>query len=260
MQKFTAWQEVIKNNTITPLQLFRRFCLLGKASWESVPFIWYITDTQKKKQKKKITAKFIFQISIHQNIIIATSLAKPSYETSIVRCVPEVAKDREIHNLFWKPSGSLIAFLFRTNKKLGTIVIHNIQQLHNYFLFIWTMVLCLDNEFNRISKLYDSMESLQALTVHHWIKPALRYFKPNFLSTTVICFRLTPANSSYLSFIFLGHFNMLGLDLLLFKDTSLQWRFLYFFVLLTLFLLLSWLLAFMLFTFLTIQTIVSFSL
>ena len=160
MQKFTAWQEVIKNNTITPLQLFRRFCLLGKASWESVPLIWYITDSLSLSlSQKKITVKFIFQISIHQNIIIATSLAKPAYETSIVRCVPEVAKDREIHNLFWKPSGSLIAFLFRTNKKLD-IIIHNIQQLHNYFLFIWTMVLCLDNEFNRISKLYDSMESL----------------------------------------------------------------------------------------------------
>ena len=112
---------------------------------------------------------------------------------------------------------------------MGTIVIHNIQQLHNYFLFIWTMVLCLDNEFNRISKLYDSMESLQALTVHHWIKPALRYFKPNFLSTTVICFRLTPANNSDCLFIFLGPFNMLGLDLLLLKDTSLQLRFLHFF-------------------------------
>ena len=91
------------------------------------------------------------------------------------------------------------------------------------------MVLCLDNEFNRISKLYDSMESLQALTVHHWIKPALRYFKPNFLSTTVICFRLTPANNSDCLFIFLGPFNMLGLDLLLLKDTSLQLRFLHFF-------------------------------
>ena len=45
--------------------------------------------------------------------------------------------NRKIQNLSWKPSGSLIAFLFRTNKKLGTIVIHNVQQLHNYFLFIY---------------------------------------------------------------------------------------------------------------------------
>ena len=88
-----------------------------------------------------------------------------------------------------------------------------------------------------------------ALTVHHWKDPALQYFGPKFLSTTVICFRLTPANNSYWLFIFLGPFNILGLDLLLLKDTSLQLRFLNCFVLLTLSPLLSWLLGFMLFTF-----------
>ena len=50
------------------------------------------------------------------------------------------------------------------------------------------------------------------MKVRHWIKPALQYFKPNFLSTTVICFRQTPTNSSYWLFIFLGSFNMLGLE------------------------------------------------
>ena len=50
------------------------------------------------------------------------------------------------------------------------------------------------------------------MTVHHWIKPALRYFEPNFLSTTVNCFRLTPANNSYWLFISHGPFNMLGVE------------------------------------------------
>ena len=129
--------------------------LLGKASWESFPLIWYNTDS-----KIGITIN-LFSTSIHQNIIIATkNLPKPAYETSIARCIPEIAKDTEIHNVFWKLCGSLIAFLFRTNKKLGTIIIHDIQQLRNYFLFICTMVLCIANEFNRISELYDSMENL----------------------------------------------------------------------------------------------------
>ena len=108
---------------------------------------------------------------MHQSMIIAKkNLSKPVCETSMARCVPEIAKDRKIQNPFWKPSGSLIAFLFRANKKLDTMVIHGIKDFHNYFLFIWTMVLCLHNEFNRISKLYDTMESLYDLTVHHWIK------------------------------------------------------------------------------------------
>ena len=94
-------------------------------------------------------------------------MGKLAYETFIARCIPEIAKDREIQSFFWKPNVSLIAFLFRTNKKLGTVVIHNIQQLRNYFLFTWTMVLCSDNEFNRISKLCDAIESLQALQVRH---------------------------------------------------------------------------------------------
>ena len=92
------------------------------------------------------------------------------------------------------------------------------------------MVLCLDNEYNRISKLYDSMESLWILTVHDWIKPALQHFGPNFLWTTGLCFRLTPAKLSLADY-FLGPFNIFGIDLLLLKDTSLQlrlWHFLFF--------------------------------
>ena len=82
-----------------------------------------------KLSKIKITVNlFSIHQNIHQNIIIVTkNLPKPAYETSIARCIPEIAKDREIQNLFWKPSGSVIAFLIRTNKKLGTKVIRNIQ-------------------------------------------------------------------------------------------------------------------------------------
>ena len=69
--------------------------------------------------KNKNHRKFFFYISIHQNIIIATkNLAKPAYETSIVRCIPEIVKYREIQNLFWKLSGSVLASFFRTNKRL----------------------------------------------------------------------------------------------------------------------------------------------
>ena len=45
MQKFIAWQELIGNNAVTPLQLFRVFCLLEKASEESFPLNWYMTDS-----------------------------------------------------------------------------------------------------------------------------------------------------------------------------------------------------------------------
>ena len=119
MQTFIAWQELIKNNAITTLQLFRVFCFLGKASWELFPLIGILQTL-----KNKIHARFIFHISIHQNIITDTkNLAKPAYETSIATCIPKIAIDRENQNIFWKPSGSLHAFLFRTNEGLGTIVL-----------------------------------------------------------------------------------------------------------------------------------------
>ena len=106
-------------------------------------------------------------------------MAKSAYETSIARCIPEIAKDREIQNPFWKPNGSLIAILFRTNKKLDTIVIHDIQQLYNYFYLsgLWFFALIMN-----------SAEFLNYMTV--WRAYKLWLFFGRFNMLALICFNM----------------------------------------------------------------------